>query len=115
MFGKRPYQGKDRKEIRDHILSKQVQIKKQDIPAGWSREAADFINKLICRKPGGRLGNNGPEEVKEHAWFNGYDWQALYNKEIQSPFVPSPLEDNFDSTYTNQEWKDANSEAMQKQ
>ena len=28
MFGKRPYQGKDRKEIRDHILSKQVQIKK---------------------------------------------------------------------------------------
>lgn len=28
MFGKRPYQGKDRKEIRDHILAKQVQIKK---------------------------------------------------------------------------------------
>lgn len=28
MFGKRPYFGKDRKEIRDHILAKQVQIKK---------------------------------------------------------------------------------------
>lgn len=26
MFGKRPYSGKDRKEIRDHILSKQVKI-----------------------------------------------------------------------------------------
>lgn len=47
MFGKRPYQGKDRKEIRDHILSKQVQIKRGEIPDGWNREAADFINKLI--------------------------------------------------------------------
>jgi serine/threonine protein kinase len=51
MFGKRPYTGKDRKEIRDHILSKQVQIKRSELPAGWSREAMDFVNKLIQRKP----------------------------------------------------------------
>jgi serine/threonine protein kinase len=47
MFGKRPYVGKNRKEIRDHILSKQVQIRKNEVPQGWSLEAADFINKLI--------------------------------------------------------------------
>ena len=47
MFGKRPYLGKNRKEIRDHILSKQVQIRKNEVPPGWSLEAADFINKLI--------------------------------------------------------------------
>jgi hypothetical protein len=46
MFGRRPYIGKSRKEIRDHILSKQIQIKRQDIPRGWSVEAADFINKV---------------------------------------------------------------------
>lgn len=46
MFGRRPYLGKSRKEIRDHILSKQIQIKRQDIPEGWSVEAADFINKV---------------------------------------------------------------------
>ena len=39
--------GKTRKEIRDHILAKQVQIKKNDIPPGWSIEAADFVNRLI--------------------------------------------------------------------
>jgi hypothetical protein len=60
MFGKRPYQGKDRKEIRDHILSKQVQIRKNEIPTGWSMAAADFMNKLILRKPTNRLGQNGP-------------------------------------------------------
>jgi hypothetical protein len=47
MFGKRPFVGKDRKEIRDHILSKQIQIKAKDLPEGWSREAMDFINKCI--------------------------------------------------------------------
>jgi len=47
MFGKRPYVGQNRKEIRDHILAKQVQIRKNDVPPGWSLEAADFINKLI--------------------------------------------------------------------
>ena len=110
MFGKRPYNGKDRKEIRDNILSKQVQIKRNEIPSGWSREAADFINKLIQRKPISRLGLNGVEEIKEHAWFADYDWVKLYNKQIKSPFVPEPSEDNFDANYTNQEWKDANSE-----
>ena len=74
MFGKRPYHGKDRKEIRDHILSVGVQIKKNEVPAGWNLHAIDFINKLIQRKPVHRLGNNGAEEVKEHPWFQGFDW-----------------------------------------
>ena len=48
MFGRRPYVGKSRQEIRDHILSKQIQIKKNEVPKGWSIEAADFINKVCC-------------------------------------------------------------------
>lgn len=48
-----------------------------EIPEGWSIEAADFINKLIQRKPANRLGLNGPEEVKEHIWFRGFDWNSL--------------------------------------
>ena len=46
MYGIRPYLGKSRKEIKDLILAKQVQIKPNDIPEGWSVEAADFINKV---------------------------------------------------------------------
>jgi len=55
---------------------------------------------------------NGTEEVKEHPWFEGYDWNRLASKQIKSPFMPPPSEDNFDANYTNQEWKDANSEQM---
>lgn len=47
MNGRRPYIGKNRKDIRDLILAKQVQIKKHDVPEGWSLEAADFINKCL--------------------------------------------------------------------
>ncbi len=46
MLGRRPYLGRSRKEIRDAILAKQEQIKRQDIPEGWSLEAADFINRV---------------------------------------------------------------------
>ena len=75
MYGKRPYLGKNRKEIRDAMIEKQVHITKSDIPEGWSIEAADFINKLLQRKPANRLGLNGPAEVKNHMWFKGLDWQ----------------------------------------
>ena len=47
MNGRRPYVGKSRKEIREHIMSKQVEIRMHEIPPGWSVEAADFINRLI--------------------------------------------------------------------
>lgn len=98
MFGERPYKGKSRKEIRDHILSKQVQIKKGNIPTApyeWSIEAADFINKMVQRKPHNRLGYNGSEEVKNHPWLRDFPWQDLYERKVRAPFIP-PMEDNFD-------------------
>ena len=81
------------------------------MPQGWSLEAADFVNKLIQRKPINRLGLNGPAEVKEHAWFKNYNWQHLENKLVKPSFIPPPG-DNFDAKYTNSDWKDNNTEGM---
>ena len=88
MFGKRPYIGKTRKDIRDQIMAEQVHIRKGDLPDGWSLEAADFINKLLMRKPANRLGLNGPSEVKNHMWLKDIDWQALSEKQLSAPFIP---------------------------
>ncbi|KAM3128641.1 hypothetical protein pb186bvf_019270 [Paramecium bursaria] len=88
IIGKRPYLGKSRQEIRDQVLAKQVQIKNTDIPSGWSLEAADFANRLIQRKPAARLGNNGPDEVKQHQWFKDYNWDKLNGREIDPPYRP---------------------------
>lgn len=104
MLGRRPYVGRDRKEIRDQILSKQVQIRMADIPPAWSIEAADFINKLIQRKTSRRLGVKGADEVKNHPWLNDFNWDALYIGAMPSPFLPRN-EDNFDPRVTG-DWKD---------
>ena len=94
MFGRRPYQGKTRKEIRDQMLAEPVFVRKGDLPCGWSIEAADFINKLLQRKPANRLGLNGPHEVRNHNWFQGIDWQAIVNKKAVAPYIPgnSPVD-----------------------
>jgi serine/threonine protein kinase len=47
MFGKRPYGGKTRKDIRDSIIKCQINLRKSDVPEGWTMEAADFINKTL--------------------------------------------------------------------
>lgn len=115
MTGRRPYPGKSRKEIRDLVLAKQVQLLRTEIPENWSYESADFINKLLQRKPLTRLGLNGPQEVKQHPWMAAFPWAKLLDKSLTAPFLPSRSEENFDARLhlNNDPWKDANSEAMQ--
>ena len=98
MMGYRPYNGKSRKDIKEKILSKQVEIKKNEIPNGWSNEVADFINKLLQKKPANRLGLRSSIEVKEHPWIKKYNWKDIYEKKLEAPFIP-PEGDNFDSKY----------------
>ena len=102
MKGYRPYHGRNRKEIKENILSKQVVISKEEIPPGWSLESADCINRLLQRKPTKRLGSIGATEIKEHSWFKYYPWKDLYLQRLKSPFIPES-EDNFDVSYCNNE------------
>ena len=97
MIGTRPYNGKNRKEIKHMVLKKQAKIDPNNTE--WSEESVDFINRCLKRKESRRLGyNNGVKELKNHKWFEGYNWEALFNKSILAPFVPKK-EGNFDKKY----------------
>ena len=98
MKGKRPYNGKNRKEIKEEIIMKQIGINEEEIPEDWTKESVDFINKLIVRKRENRLGYNGIKEVKEHPWIKYYPWEMILNKTLPSPFIPQN-KDNFDLRY----------------
>ncbi|MCQ2820285.1 MAG: protein kinase [archaeon] len=99
MNGRRPYVGRNRKEIKEKMLAEQAMIKKEDLIKGWSYESADFINKLLLRKPEERLGyKRGVKELKEHPWLKYYPWKELEKKTLPSPFIPEKT-DNFDKRY----------------
>lgn len=91
-----------------------MQIRRHEIPEGWSIEAADFINKCLQRKPANRLGLNGPHEVKQHVWLKDFNWQALLDKKVVAPYQPEKNQENFDQKQANaaDPWKDENVEQL---
>ena len=109
MKGFRPYQGKDRKEIKEAILAKEIGIGQKALKnEGWSFEGGDFINRMIKRKVRKRLGFYGINEIKNHAWFKDINWDKLLMKKIISPYIPKDG-DNFDKKFcefTNEFYKD---------
>ena len=77
MKGFRPYQGKDRKEIKEAILAREICIGIKSLKTfGWSYEGGDFINKMIKRKVKKRLGYYGIGEIKNHPWFKNINWNV---------------------------------------
>jgi len=99
MLDERPYQGKNRKEIKEQMFNIEIKLDKEDLPEDWKDEnVIDFINKLLERKKKNRLGYNTDTEVKEHPWFKDIPWEQIENMTYDSPFV-FDTEDNFDESY----------------
>ncbi|KAL7701083.1 protein kinase A catalytic subunit [Lotmaria passim] len=50
-------------------------------------KARDLIKGLLSLDPSKRLGNltNGAEDIKNHKYFNGVDWDMVLSKKIQAP------------------------------
>ena len=88
MMKKRPYLGKNREEIKEKMASEFIQIKKEEIPKGWSIEYANFTNKLLEKNETNRLGYNGINELKCHPWLKLYDWKNIYLMREKAPFIP---------------------------
>ena len=52
----------------------------------YSYDCIDFINKLIITNPKERIGYKNVNELKNHNWFKGFNWNKLKKKLIESPF-----------------------------
>ena len=81
--GYHPFYSEDREEIRKNILGSPIEY-----PEHLSMEAMNFLSKLMNRKPEKRLGNGGGKEIRNHKFFETIDFEALYRKELEAPFVP---------------------------
>ena len=107
MLDERPYQGKNRKEIKEQMFNIEIKLDKDDLPDEWKNgHVIDFINKLLERKKKNRLGYNSDIEVKEHPWFNDIPWEQIENMTYDSPFI-FDTEDNFDDSYAQMQENDS--------
>lgn len=80
---------------------------KHKIP--MSEEVKDLISKMLEKDPKNRIGTEGGvDEIQQHPWFEGFDFDKLLNRELDAPMIPKlsdDLEDvsNFDDEFTDQD------------
>jgi cGMP-dependent protein kinase len=62
-----------------------------NIPPIISSSSADLITRLMRLEPTKRLGGGkgGIKEIKQHHWFDKFDWTALNNQTMPAPHVPN--------------------------
>lgn len=60
-----------------------------EFPAFLSLRSKDLIRKLLNPEVKYRLGvsDNGAS-IKQHKWFRGVDFEAVYERRIPAPWVP---------------------------
>ena len=61
----------------------------------YSDEMKDFLKKLLNKDRNKRLGNSATDlkELKEHDWFQNYDWDGVIKQKKQAPFLPKIKKD----------------------
>jgi ribosomal protein S6 kinase alpha-5 len=106
LTGASPFTVEGEKNIPSEI-SKRILKAQPPMPRSFSKQAKDFIQKLLIKVPTKRLGAQGAQEVKSHVFFDGIGaWDDLLKKKIQPPFRPNITNEldttNFAEEFTKQ-------------
>ncbi|KAF6017469.1 Pka-C1 [Bugula neritina] len=61
-----------------------------EIPGHFSNDLKELLKNLLQVDLTKRFGNlkNGVNDIKGHKWFSSTDWIAIYQKKVESPFIP---------------------------
>ena len=71
-------------EIKKEKNISEIQIEYKGIK-NYSASCFDFLNKLIITDYKKRIGFKNINELKEHHWFQGFNWNKLEKKKMKSP------------------------------
>ena len=93
LIGLPPFSDDDPQQLYASIISSQVTF-----PKHIEESAQDLIRGLLQVDPNRRLGNKNSQEVMEHIWFDGVDFDMVLRKEVDPPWVPV-LKKHGDTSY----------------
>ena len=79
------------KILRGERISKKVYEKKIKMFSHFTNPAKDLIKKLLVINPEKRIGFN---QIKNHEFFKGINWDNIESKIIEPPFIPNVNESN---------------------
>ena len=87
LIGEPPYYNSNRKTYYENVKNAELKL-----PSYLTKDAKDFIMKLLNRVPSQRLGAgvNGTENIKNHPWFKEIDWKIVINRRLKPPKPMSP-------------------------
>jgi serine/threonine protein kinase len=82
--GYAPFYAKDQTNTARNIIRGNYSI-----PSNFSQSLSDLIHKLLC-DPSRRLGRTqgGAAAIIKHQWFSGFDWDALLDRTMKTPYAP---------------------------
>ncbi|KAI9751660.1 MAG: erg26, C-3 sterol dehydrogenase [Chaenotheca gracillima] len=94
LYGYPPFHAPTPDKVFENILERRIDWPdEEEMPA--SAEVKDLMNKLMCTNPRDRFGANidekfscGGEEIRNHPWFSGMQWETVLQDEAQ--FIPNP-------------------------
>lgn len=92
LVGYPPFYSDDPMSTCRKIVNWRTHLKFPD-EAKLSPLAKDLISRLLCNV-NQRLGTNGADEIKVHPWFEGTEWDRLY--QMEAAFVPE-VKDELDT------------------
>ena len=74
---------------------------KVEFPRFVETHARDLVRKLLTADRAKRLGNlrAGGDDVRRHKWYRGLDFNAVFKKEAEAPFVPETTGDGDTSQF----------------
>lgn len=72
-------------------------------PNNISKTFKSLLMSLLEKKQEDRLGfHHGVSEAQQHEFFNGIDWTAVLNKQLNPPLIPAPAGENFVNNFDRQ-------------
>ncbi|CDW90889.1 protein kinase 2 [Stylonychia lemnae] len=92
--GRPPFQNTNKIQLLHTIATKKIDFSRI---GRASEEFQNLIKRLLHHNPNRRLGggDQDSEELRNHPFFSGLDWEQVRNKQIEPPFSPN-VEDETD-------------------